>query len=714
MTPASLLHFVEALLWCALLFLSIAGYGAVLLRLFSIRRPSLTLAAISGFGVVVLIGGCLNLLNAVTSPVLIAVTILGLLAALLLRITLPETDTLIPTPAIQPSSALSKAAPYLLLLAALIFVIRVAATVHTQSYQASDDYNYYLAAPAKMLQLHHYAADPFSERRIMSSIGGNYFLQTLVLAVLPLADVQMADRAVGLLLLAALCFSLASEFRLTPIQRAVFALLVFTTPQIVFNLTFVLLPGALFFGLVYLAANRRLLAENPLLQALLLGAVTGVLATTKSTYLPHGVIFVACFALFQGHRRGLTSGAKTLALVALSCFLVMLPWMIANHATSATWFYPSLGKGYQYAVYGLYPAPSGAGLGIIIHKVIPFCMPLALLLALEWFLGDHDEQGEAIISLSAAALCATLLVGIGTGGDSVRRYNYPCIIPAMLLLYIVFSRRRSSFPNSRRWPILQTVTILFIAYTAITTWRSKFSNEYDQIPIGLKAGLRDTPIVPAGVSAEYAAIQRAIPTNAAAIATVTNSFLFDYRVNAINIADYPGAASLPPGWPSRGDGNALARYLLSYNLRYLVCSYVDFVGLDLEAVKVLHDPSRTQWIKSEQAIILRSHQQFAQLAATRRHLYDDGQIYVLDLAAPQYRSQQIFHRDQREPQPKGYTRHEVTAPRAAGILKQRALYSSGLQKTDQTILDAAPEPPVRLKLAQSRVCTSVSVSFPGE
>jgi hypothetical protein len=202
----------------------------------------------------------------------------------------------------------------------------------------------------------------------------------------------------------------------------------------------------------------------------------------------------------------------------------------------------------------------------------------------------------------------------------------------MLLLYIVFSRRRNTFPGSRRWPILQTFTIIFIAYTAITTWRNKFTNEYDQIPIGLKAGLRDTPIVPATVASEYAAVQRAIPTNAGALATVTNSFLFDYRVNDIKIADYPGAASLPPGWPSRGDGNALAEYLLAHNLRYLVCSYAEFVGLDREAVKVLHDPSRTQWIHSEQAIIFRSHQQYAELAQTRRHLYDDGQIYVLDLA----------------------------------------------------------------------------------
>ncbi len=635
MTPASLLHFTEALLWCVLLFVSIAGYGAVLLRLFNVRRPSIVLAATSGFGVIIFLGGCLNLLKAITVPILIAVTLLGLLATILLRVTLQDAD---PDSAAnqQPSttSTASKAVPLILLIVAFVFAIRFAATVHWPSYQASDDYNFYLATPAKMLQLHHYAADPFSERRIMSSIGGNYFLQGLVLAVLPLADVQMADRALGLLLLAFLSFALASEFRLTPLQRAVFALLVFTTPQLQFNLTFVILPSALFFALVYLTANRRLLTENPALQALLLGAVTGVVATTKSTYLPHGVIFVACVAIIHWRRRGLSAGAKTLLLGALGCFIVMAPWMIASHFTSGTWFYPSLGKGYQYSAYGLYPAPSGAGISIILHKVVPFCAPLFLLLALEWFLGDRDEQGEAILSLSAAALFATLLVGIGTGGDSVRRYNYPCIIPAMLLLYVVFSRRRNAAPNARQWPILQALTILFIAYTAITTWRNLFTNEYAQIPLSLKAGLRDTPIVPASVADEYAAVQRAIPTDAGALATVTNSFLLDYRANAINIADYPGAASLPPGWPAREDGEALARYLLANNLRYLVCSYAEFGPLDHEAIHVIHDPNRTQWVHSEAAITLRSHQQYAELARSRRHLYDDGQMYVLDLATP--------------------------------------------------------------------------------
>jgi hypothetical protein len=129
-------------------------------------------------------------------------------------------------------------------------------------------------------------------------------------------------------------------------------------------------------------------------------------------------------------------------------------------------------------------------------------------------------------------------------------------------------------------------------------------------------------------------VQQAIPADAPALASVANPFLFDFRTRAISIADYPGAASLPPGWPSHQDGEALARYLLANHLRYLVYDYRYFADFDLEAPHVIADASRTQWIHSEARITLRSHQQYAELANTRRRLYDDGKIYILDLATP--------------------------------------------------------------------------------
>ena len=633
MTLASLMHFAEALLWCALLFVSIAGYGAALLRLFGIRRSPVTLAAISGVAIVIFLGGCLNLLRAITTPILLALIFLGLIAAILLRITVADPE---PQPEsgrhhVPPSS---RAVVFLLLFVALIFAVRLGANVHAGQYQASDDYNYYLGAPVKMLQLHHFAADPFSERRIVSSIGGNYFLQTLVLIALPLENVQMADRTLGLILLAFLSYSLARIFQLTPAQRAVFAFLVLFTPQVQFNLTFVLLPSALFFGLVYLAASRKAMVADGILLALLLGAVIGAVSSMKSTYLVHSVIFVVSIALFHWRRSGFAAGAKTLLFAVLGAAIVMAPWMIANHSASGTFFYPTLGLGYHYDAYGLYPAPSGAGLPIILYKVIPFCIPLLLLLLVEWVLVDRDDQGDAILALSLAAFAATMLVGIATGGDSVRRYNYPCMLPAIILLYVVFCRRAHASSETRRWRRLQACSVAFTVVAAISIWGNRLSNEFMQIPWSLRFTLHDTPIVPPEVKAEYVAMQRAIPADGSVLATVNNSFLLDFRSHDIKVADFPGAASLPPGWPSHQDGDSLARYLLANHLRYLIYDYAGFAGDEEIAPSVIADPSRTQWVHSEIAITLRSYQQYAELGRTRLRLYDDGKMYILDLATP--------------------------------------------------------------------------------
>jgi hypothetical protein len=208
------------------------------------------------------------------------------------------------------------------------------------------------------------------------------------------------------------------------------------------------------------------------------------------------------------------------------------------------------------------------------------------------------------------------------------------MLPALVLLYVVFSRRANAVPTARRWPILQACTIIFLVFGALTIWGNRLSNELMQIPWGLKFALTDTSIVPPSVQTQYAAVQQAIPADAPTLATVDNPFLFDFRAHSISIADYPGAASLPPGWPSHQDGEALARYLLANHLRYLVYDYGYFADFDREAPHVIADTSRTQWIHSEARIALRSHQQYAELAHSRRHLYDDGNIYILDLATP--------------------------------------------------------------------------------
>ena len=664
-TLLSLLHFFGAIAWCLVLLLSIAGFGAALLRLARIRRPGPALAALAGFGVVLTLGGVLNLLHCITVPFLLGTVALGLLAGLLALLAFPPDTTVVhPRP---PRTPLTVPGKLLLTAFALVFALRLGASVHTPYYQPSDDYNFYLAAPVKMLETHIFGPDPFSERRVMSSVGGNHLLETLVLTELPLEDVQMADRALGLLLSALVAFALARIFRLGSTDTAAWALFVLATPQLQFNLTFVILPAALFLGMVYIAAadlgpstsSRLSWADHdlhrPWLRGLLLGLLVGATTSLKSTYLVPGVMFVLCVtALVAWRSNGVAATGKLLIAAALATLAVLLPWSVVQHAAAGTWFYPTLGLGFHYTRWGGFAPPGNHSARVILFKVLPFSFPPLAVFLFGWFCGRRDRAARIALSMTLAAALATILVGIATGGDSVRRYNYPALLPGMLLLFPVFCRRRpeisapvpAAHPDFSRAGHFAAATLAVA--TALYVGFNSFTWEYPWAVRCFRTGLTDYRILPntvldpavgAADRARYQALEAAIPTTgpnsgpAATLETLTDAYLLDFRQRTIYLADVPGAASPPPGWPSRQSGDALAQFLLAHGIRYLAYSYADGASeTDAAAADQSANPKNSQWIRSEAEIALAAHRQYEDLGRTRRHLYDDGHSFLLDLA----------------------------------------------------------------------------------
>ena len=635
-TAASLAHLAWAFFWAGLVFTAVAGYGAAFSRATGLHRPAWVCAATSGFGIVIFLGGLLNLFHAIFASVLIVVVVLGvLLAVLFLRF-----DRSAPAePSGFPVSRIAGRG----IMAAFVFIllVRLIASVHTPYYQQFDDYNFYLAAPVKMIQTHSFAADPFSERRVISSVGGNQFLNTLVLATQPLEDLQMADRALGLMLLALLALALGDEFALTSLQRALFAFFVIITPQLQFNLTFVILPSALFFGLVYVAAHRRLTEEYPALQAAVLGATVAAIGSMKSTYVAHGVVFVLCIGLLRVRKRGLGSGVRLVLIAGCACFIVLLPWMIANHADAGTWFFPILGKGFHYSAYSQWLPPTSFAFSTLVHKVLPFNLPFLIFFVMEYVWGEKDERTYAAAALTLAAFIASTLVSIATGGESIRRFNYPCILPAILLLYIIFAHRANLAPGVRRLKLLEGFGALFAISIAFYVGLNSETHEFAMIPRCFKTSLTDYRILPQSMHDEYAAIQNAIPPQSGVLATVNDPFLFNFAKRDILLADIVGSASPKPGWPAHQSGEALAQFLLGHNIRYLIYDYGDCERIakypdcssqrNEEAFRRIHD--LTQWMRSETEIEADAQRQYDELALTQPHLYDDGHIYILDLAA---------------------------------------------------------------------------------
>ncbi len=647
-TLASLLQFAGALLWCAVLFVAIAGYGAALLRLCRVRRPGLAFAASVGMGLSVLIGGVLNLLHAITRPALLGFLAAGLLAgaaALLGRRS--STVVVVPTDGAREPSHRRWTPAGLACLAGFLFFLcfRLGASVHTPYYQPSDDYNFYLAAPVKMLETHIFGADPYSERRVMSSVGGNHFLEVLVLTELPLADVQMADRTLGLLLTALLAWGIAREFGLSRTDSAAFALFCLATPQLQFNLTFVVLPSALFFAMVYVAVREAGLEGRSWLRGLLLGLLIGAATSMKSTYVAHAAAFALCFGWVHYRSRGGAATVRLLAGVAAGSIAVLLPWMIVNRWAAGTYFYPTLGLGDHYSRWGGFPPPGGTSLSLLLRKVVPFALPLFAIFALEWRFGPAGRPKRVAMAMTLAAAIGTLLVGFATGGDSVRRYNYPALLPGVLLVFpVICGRSGEAAKRLRGGRAPRFLAAAIAAATALYVGFNPFTHEYAWAVRCFRTSLTSYRVLPNEVldpaegdriERQYRALQAAIPPGGAVIETLTDPYLLDFGQREIFLADVPGAASPPPGWPARQSGQALAKFLLAHGIRYLAYSYADGASeTDNAAHNQMLNAHNTQWIRSEAAIVLAAHHQYEELGRSRRRIYDDGQRFVLDLAEP--------------------------------------------------------------------------------
>ncbi len=268
LTSSSVLHMLFALLWCALLAASTVGWGSLLLRPVSRVQDrewgstslELLAHAIAGLALLSFVGGVLNLFQAIV-PAALDFLVLGgaLLAAVAYG---PALWRAVRLRNRRPGARPETAALILVLLAIALFAFRYASTVHRTGYMGVDDYEAYLVFPAKMLATHHFAADPFNERRLQSSIGIPYFLQTLLLARLPLACVQMVDQGIGVCFLALAGIAAGRVFRLSRTRLAVFVLVALAMPHIRFNLTMTTLPTALLLGMGAVAAGRDALPRR--------------------------------------------------------------------------------------------------------------------------------------------------------------------------------------------------------------------------------------------------------------------------------------------------------------------------------------------------------------------------------------------------------------------------------------------------------------------
>ena len=521
----------------------------------------------------------------------------------------------------------------------------MAATVRLGEFRIDDDGSGYLVFPQKMLAVHHFAFDPFSDRRVISSVGGSYILQAFVIAATSLTHIGMADRALGLVLIFFALLDLGVAFGLSALQIAAMELIAYLVPQETFNLTFTILPIALFLTMIWILFATPDQEEHLRWRsALILGAIGGGILSLKSTFLPYvgAVALIPYVFLFWNKKR---SQAWTLPVLAgIGSIVTIAAWMIAMKHNSGTYLFPIFGHGVDYSSYGLFPRMPRFSSSQALLKAFLQGSALLILAAIQYFAGIEDRRGRLSFSILIASAFAITAFNYESGGDFIWRYNFPQFFTAILVFFAaqagIYKAAFSLRKNKLAYGIAALSLVSCIFYYDLEGGGFKpfreMHIEMHQYRSNLKASLSGRHLVSPDMLVEYRAVEAALPVGATALDVSNDSFLFTDRDHKkIFLDDWPGAAGPAPGWPLTQGAEAVAKYLSRNSVRYVIYSYQYAQWSSMKACQFF--PSVAHFSEADEELQLLSLitiHQFDQLRALHKPIYDDGKIAVIDLESP--------------------------------------------------------------------------------
>ncbi len=592
-----------AILWTTLILLAWTGWGFLACRLSQHHDyPDWGLMAAWGMASCVALGGMLNLLTLVSPGICVALVLFGVAAWPLHAISTlnnwikwKEWSRVAPTPArlIYLSA--------IILLFCLGLLRLVQHVIVLPMFNGHDDFHAYLMFPLKMLQTGWLTPDPFNASQ-MGSLGGQSLLQTLVLAVLPLTYVKLFDPGLCVLVCSALIFGYQKQHQAGPWSTIAGAglPLVFYSIIPVTNASAGASAVALYLAL-YRTFDWIRMAKSVYFvsDGIMMGLVAAASVALKSTVVPYVAFLLtaSCTILAsQSSDKRIPVGGALVA--AATAALVLLPWMIVMYLSVGTFFYPFLGEGYRGTTYGTFPKWSDfTQPGDLL--VDPWLIVTVVLAAINVsaFRLTSGERAAAI-GLSAATTGGTLAILWATAGNA--RYTIPYTMSAVLILTADIARRgerllaqkpvaATPLPARRAaWALVFIAVAAIYAVLTLPQGRAAIQKGRDTIQKGraaiqtvLRGGLWARMMTPdysrIRVFDERANVvavaQKSVPEREALIAKIFEPFLLDHARNRIYVVDWAHGSSPPPGMPFDRGGDALAEYLLSKSIRYVLYEY---------------------------------------------------------------------------------------------------------------------------------------------
>lgn len=636
--------YLIAFLWGAFVLTAILGWGfLVLLLCGSLKKIDFGWQGSLGLAFSVIAGGVLNSFQLVSKNNIIIFLLIGLLVEII--------SLVVGLGVIKQSFAgfwasLKNRKTFYIFLVLILFtiLIRYSFSVAFFNFNIVDDQHAYLVFPVKMIQTGSLGIDPFSERRLLTSLGGKYFLDTFILAGAQIKNLHIMDNGVGLIIFLLVLLGLAKDRKLSLTSVLFIVFLAAIIPSPTTNVTSFFTAAALFLALFrfLLEAEKHWPKLSGRLVVLSL-LCAGVCALKSNLILPVVVIYFAYFILelkSQGNRRGLL---QHFILASVMIFLFLSPWMISMLHSSGSLLYPYLGKGYgafinspitsyylQFNIYSLYRVASEVVIGM--GMFFPFA-----ILVWVWFSAENNKTKKVAITALLASLMGILALIYGDGGYGLYYYSFSFLIPSVLLALVLilekgdlpFSPKLSVSATNLGWVFLAVLVGVYIQQDVGVFQDVKSAVNIDKGSV--KFGLVNSDQVPAPELSQYSTLQQAVPAGAIILARLDRNFLFNFKRNPIYIIDSPGIASPPPGLPYGQGSEVLANYLLAHNVRYVAYSYGNEANFGFANAGSMLQPHVNPLLRGETLGSFDFQDNLQQLGTTRKIIYDDGKNFVLDL-----------------------------------------------------------------------------------
>jgi hypothetical protein len=143
---------------------------------------------------------------------------------------------------------------------------------------------------------------------------------------------------------------------------------------------------------------------------------------------------------------------------------------------------------------------------------------------------------------------------------------------------------------------------------------------YMGLPGVVKTSITNSAVIPAEERARSRRMQLAVPEGQTVLTIVDKPFLLDFKRNTIFIVDNPGTWA--PAIPEFSSSEKLASYLLERSIRYTAYSYRNEAGV----------PKAMFGANPYYKRVFPFHKLLDDLGHTRTRIYDDGDMFVLDLS----------------------------------------------------------------------------------